>query len=59
MEGHENNKNTTAEETQTTPITDHEKKWWKREKKMHARQWKRELGSDEIAMFLTLPWKMC
>jgi hypothetical protein len=20
---------------------------------------KRELGSDEIAMFLTLPWKMC
>jgi hypothetical protein len=33
MEGHENNKNTTAEETQTTPITDHEKKWWKREKK--------------------------
>ena len=30
------------------------KKWWKREKKMHAWQWKGELGSDEIAMFLTL-----
>jgi hypothetical protein len=26
---------------------------------MHAWQWKGELGSDEIAMFLTLPWKMC
>ena len=27
--------------------------------KMHAWQWKGELRSDEIAMFLTLPWKMC
>ena len=27
IEGHENKKNTTAEETRTTPITDHEKKW--------------------------------
>jgi hypothetical protein len=35
------------------------KKWWKREKIMHAWQWKGEWGSDEIAMFLTLPWKMC
>jgi hypothetical protein len=34
-------------------------KWWKREKKMHAWQWRGELGSDEIAIFLTLPWKMC
>jgi hypothetical protein len=49
----------TAEETRTTPITYHEKKWWKWEKKMHTWQWKGELGSDEIAMFLTLPWKMC
>ena len=49
----------TAEETRTTPITDHEKKWWKREKIMYAWQCKGEWGSDEIAMFLTLPWKMC
>ena len=26
---------------------------------MYAWQWKGEWGSDEIAMFLTLPWKMC
>jgi hypothetical protein len=30
-----------------------------REGKIHAWQCKGELGSDEIAMFLTLPWKMC
>ena len=29
----ENKKNTTAEETRITPITDHKKKWGKREKK--------------------------
>jgi hypothetical protein len=42
-----------------TPITDHEKKWWKREKIMYAWQWKGEWGSDELSMFLTLPWKIC
>jgi hypothetical protein len=26
-------KNTTVERTRTTPITDHGKKWWKKEKK--------------------------
>ena len=35
------------------------KKMVKERKKMHAWQWKGELGSDEIAMFLTLSWKMC
>ena len=38
MEGHENKKNTTAEETRTTPITDHEKKMVKERKKMYAWQ---------------------
>jgi hypothetical protein len=31
----------------------------KREKIMYAWQWKGEWWSDEIVMFLTLPWKMC
>ena len=48
---HENKPNTT--------ITDHEQKWWKREKIMYGWQWKGEWGSDEITMCLTLPWTMC
>jgi hypothetical protein len=58
--GHKNNKKYDGRGNSDYPNHRSWKQNGEREKqKIHAWQWKGELGSDEIALFLTLPWKMC